>query len=75
MPRIPIVKAKDFHKYLLKYGCLNISTNGSHHKVLNPKNNKSSVVAIHAGKDVDKGAFSGVLNQLGIDVQDFIDSI
>jgi len=40
--------------------------------VLNPATNQSSVVAIHGGHDIKKGAFSGTLRQLGIDIDDFI---
>ena len=72
MPKIPIIKAKDFRKYLIKYGCEDVSTKGSHFKIYNPTTNKTSMVAIHGGDDVDRGSFSGVLNQLGIDVDEFI---
>jgi len=75
MPRIPIIKAKDFHKHLLKYGCVGTNITGSHHRIYNPKTNKYSTVAIHAAKDLDKGSFSGILGQLGIDVNEFIDFI
>ena len=72
MPKIPVVKAKDFHKYLLRYGCIGVRVNGSHHRVYNPKTDKYSTITIHAGKDFDKGSFSGLLSQLEIDVEDFI---
>ena len=72
MPKIPIIKAKDFYNYLVKYGCIEVSVRSSHHKIHNPKNGKTSVVAIHSGKDVERGSFSGVLRQLGIDVEEFI---
>ena len=71
MPKIPIVKSEDFYKYLLKYGCTSVGVRGSHHKICNPKTNKVSIVAVHIGKDFDRGSFLGVLNQLGIDVDDF----
>ena len=72
MPRIPVMKAKDFYRMLIRYGCIAISIKGSHHKIQNPRTSKVSVVTIHAGKDFDKGAFSSVLSQLGIDVDDFL---
>ena len=75
MPKIPIIKAKDFRKYLLRYGCEAVNSRGSHFKVYNPKTNRTSTIAIHSGNDVDRGSFSGVLSQLGIDINDFIDSI
>jgi len=75
MPNIPIIKAKDFLKFLVKYGCEEISMRGSHHKIFYDVTNKTSVVAIHGGQDLDKGSFSGILNQLDIDIEDFLEFI
>ena len=75
MPRVPILKAKDFFRLLIKYGCIAVSIKGSHHKILNPKTSKTSIVAIHAGKDIDRGAFTSVLSQLGIGLNDFLNFI
>ena len=72
MPKIPVIKAKDFIKFLLKYGCDEISVRSSHHKIFNPVTNMTSVVTVHGGEDLDKGSFSGILNQLGIDTDDFL---
>lgn len=72
MPKIPVIKAKDFYWFLVKYGCQMVSVRGSHHKIFNPNAKKTSVVAIHSSQDVDKGSFSGILGQLGIDVEEFI---
>jgi predicted RNA binding protein YcfA (HicA-like mRNA interferase family) len=73
MPEIPIIKAKNFYKFLLKYGCVEISVKGSHHKIHNPKTLKISIVAIHSNKDFSKGAFLTTLNQLGIDINAFLE--
>ena len=73
MPNIPIVKTKVLLKYLIKYGCDEISIRGSHHKMFNPETNMTSMIAIHGGQDVDKGSFSGILSQLGIDIDDFLE--
>jgi len=72
MPKIPTIKAKDFLKYLIKYGCTELTTHGSHHKV--KYKNKISIVAIH-NKDYAKGSFSGILSQLEINIDDFIEFI
>jgi len=73
MPKIPIVKSRDFYGYLLKYGCEHISVNGSHFKVRNPGTGKPSSVPVHSGKNIGKGLFADILSQLGIDVDDFLD--
>jgi predicted RNA binding protein YcfA (HicA-like mRNA interferase family) len=72
MPEIPIISAKRFLAALLKYGCVAISINGSHHKVKNPKNGKVSVVPIHGNGDLKRALFVAVLNQLEIDIYDFL---
>lgn len=72
MPKIPVIKAKIFLRFLTKYGCEEVSIRGSHHKIFNPETNRTSVVAVHGSEDLDKGSFSGILNQLEIDVNDFL---
>ena len=73
MPKIPIIKAKILLKFLTKYGCDKTTIRGSHNKLYNPKTNMTSIIAIHGGQDVDKGSFSGILKQLGIDIEDFLE--
>ena len=59
MPKIPIVKAKDFLKYLLRYGCELVSVKGSHHKILNKSNKQISILPIHSNKDLAPALFFG----------------
>jgi predicted RNA binding protein YcfA (HicA-like mRNA interferase family) len=73
MPKIPIVKARDFYRYLLKYGCEHVSINGSHFKLRNPRTGKPSTIPVHGGNDLGKGLFADILSQLGIDADDFLD--
>ena len=73
MPKIPIVKAKVFLGFLMKYGCDEINVRGSHHKIFNSKTGRTSVIAVHSGQDLDKGSFSGILNQLDIDIENFLE--
>ncbi|GHV07528.1 hypothetical protein FACS1894217_08520 [Clostridia bacterium] len=72
MPELPLISAKKFLALLLKYGCEEVRVRGSHHRVLNPKNGKSSVLPVHSGRDLKRGTFAGILRQLGIDSTDFI---
>ena len=75
MPKIPVVKAKDFYKYILKYGCKSIGVTGSHHRVMNMRNNQVSVIAIHGGRDLAPPLFAKTLKDLDIDINDFLDFI
>jgi len=75
VPKIPVIKAKDFYKYLLKYDCEHLGTNGSHHRIKNVHNNKMSVVAIHGGRDLAPPLFAKTLKDLDININDFLDFI
>lgn len=72
MLRTPRISAKDFLKYLKRYGCTELSTHGSHHKVRNDKNNKISTVAVHSNAILIPGLFSAILKQLEINEKEFI---
>jgi predicted RNA binding protein YcfA (HicA-like mRNA interferase family) len=72
MPKIPVLKEKDFLSYLLKYGVIEKRISGSHHVL--KYNNNTSVLAIH-NEDIKRGVFTGVLNQMEIDIDVFIDFI
>lgn len=75
MPRIPRIKAKDFFKYLKKYGCTCTTIKGSHHKIVNNKNHKQSTLAIHDGDILLPSMFEVILKQLDIDRKEFIEFI
>ncbi|MCL2494043.1 MAG: type II toxin-antitoxin system HicA family toxin [Oscillospiraceae bacterium] len=72
MPKMPVLRAKDFLAWLLKYGCEEIRVRGSHHQIFNPDTGRISTVAIHGGLDVKRGDIAGTLRQLGIDVDEFL---
>ncbi len=75
MPKTPRIPAKDFFKYLTKYGCIATTIRGSHHKIINSKNNKVSIVAIHSNEILYPSMFLRILKQLEINSDDFIDFI
>ena len=73
MPKIPILKAKDVLKYLIKYGCIDKDITGSHHRIYNPKNKCSSSIPVHSGEDLKKYLLPKILKDLGIDVNEFLE--
>ena len=73
MPKLPVIPAKEFLRLLLKYGCDLKSVRGSHHNITNPKNGRSSTVPVHGSRDIDKSFFADIIDQLGIDLEDFLD--
>ena len=72
MPKNPRIRAKDFLKYLKDFDCTATTINGSHHKIINNKNNRNSVLAIHTNEILAPGLFLAILKQLGIDKKEFI---
>ena len=75
MNKLPILSSKDFYKLLLAYGCVPISSRGSHFKVLYPKSGKTAPVPVHSGRDIKHGFMKDILIELGIDVDDFLDKV
>ena len=75
MPRTPRIRAKDFLKYLKNFDCSATTVSGSHHKIINNKNNKNSVLAIHYNEILAPGLFVAILRQLEIDKTEFINFI
>ena len=75
MPRLPIMKSKDFLKALLAYGCIKVSIRGSHHKIMYPPTNMVSIIPVHAGEDTPPGLFTKILKDLGIDINDFLSNL
>ena len=73
MPKIPIIKEKDFYKYILNYNCSLVKITGSHHKIKNNINNKVSVLPIHGSNDLKKGLFAKILKDLDIDIKEFLE--
>jgi predicted RNA binding protein YcfA (HicA-like mRNA interferase family) len=72
VPKLPVIKAKDFLRELLAFGCEVVAVNGSHHKVRNVKNGKTATIPIHGGKDLKKGLFPAILKDLDIDINGFL---
>ena len=71
MPKIPSMSSKEFFNKLLAYGCVLIRVSGSHHKIRNTSNGKTTVIPIHGGKDIDRNFMVAILAQLGISKDDF----
>ena len=58
--------SKQLIKILKKHGFKIVSQNGSHVKLVNPKNNKTLIVPFH-NKDLKKGLEKAILKQAGLE--------
>jgi predicted RNA binding protein YcfA (HicA-like mRNA interferase family) len=73
MDKLPVITASELRRLLIRYGCVERSVKGSHHKIFNPKTGRTSVIAVHGGRDLDRGAFDAILEQLGVEIEEFIE--
>ena len=71
MPKLPVIPAKELLNLLLKYGCILHNVRGSHHIIYNPNTNRKSTIPIHGKRDLSKSFFADILEQLGIDIDEF----
>lgn len=64
---MPTYKAKKVIADLERLGCEQVKSNGgSHQKIRNPAANKTTVVAVHKGKDLTQEYVKDVYKQLGL---------
>ena len=73
MAKFPTLKAKVFLKYLIKYGAIEVSIKGSHHKIT--YNGITTVIPIHGNSDIDRKFAMNILGQVAIDIDDFLNFI
>ena len=72
MPKLPIMSGKKLHSWLIKYGCVDVSSKGSHFRIEYSKTSKRAPIPVHTNEDIGKGLFLKILQELGIDIDDFL---
>ena len=71
MPRIPVIKARELIRVLLKLGFFKYHQVGSHAQFKH-SDGRRITVPIHQGKDIDKKMLNGIINDLEIAVDKFV---
>ena len=71
MPKLPVIKARELVRVLLKLGFFKYHQVGSHAQFKH-LDGKRITVPVHQGKDVDKKMLNGIINDLEITVDRFI---
>lgn len=62
------LKPKEALRILLQKGCIQVKNNhGSHQKIKNPANNKTTVLPVHLGKDIDDILWRKILKELELE--------
>ena len=71
MPKLPVIKAKDLLKTLTKMGFVKHHQAGSHIQMKHPDGRRTTV-PYRPSKEIPRGTLKGIIDDLGIDVEDFI---
>ena len=75
MSNMPVIPSKDFLRLLLKYGCIELRSKGSHFRIENLENGCRATIPVHGKRDIGDALSKAILVQLGIDVNKFIEFI
>lgn len=72
--RLPVLKGEDVVAILKKHGFKIMRQKGSH-VFLENNEGYTTVVPVHKGKDLDRGLLRKILNDCGISVDKFLESM
>ncbi len=72
MNKLPILTGLEIIKALEKNGFIIIRQKGSHVFLRQKNDNRTTIVPIHKGKDIDRSLLSKILNDAGLSVEEFI---
>lgn len=74
MPKLPVIKASKLLKVLKRMGFTKHHQVGSHIQ-LKHVDGRRVTIPFHQGKDIRKGTLRGIINDLGITVEEFSDAL
>jgi len=74
MPKIPSVKISRLLKTLLHLGFVEHRQSGSHLQLKHPDGRRVTI-PIHSGKDIKKGTLNGILKDIRITRDEFIEAL
>ncbi len=72
MPKLPIVKAREFIRVLEKLGFYHFHQVGSHAQFKNTAGLKVTV-AIHGSRELGRKTIKGILDDINVSVEEFIE--
>lgn len=73
MPKLPIIKDKELIKALEALGFTKHRQRGTSHLVMKHHDGRRVIVPIHPGKDIPRGTLRGILRDIEISPQNFIE--
>lgn len=72
-PKLPVVRAKDVVRVALQLGFEFDRQRGSHAVYRRPSDGARVVIPMHSGKDLKPKTLAGILDDLGVTQEKFID--
>jgi predicted RNA binding protein YcfA (HicA-like mRNA interferase family) len=72
MPPVPAIPGERVVKALERAGFKIARISGSHHVMRHPEG-RGTTVPVHSGRDIPKGTLRGILNDVGLSVEEFRD--
>jgi predicted RNA binding protein YcfA (HicA-like mRNA interferase family) len=71
MPKLPMVKDRDFIRVLKKLGFFECPERGSSHIMFRHQDGRRAIISRHAGKDIPKGTLQGIMKDIRLSVKEF----
>ena len=69
--KLPVLTARELLSILTRLGFERSHQRGSHLTLRQPADNRRATVPIHAGRTLKKGLLRGILNDIGLTVEEF----
>lgn len=74
MAKLPVVKARELLAALQHLGFVVSHQLGSHMQLKHPDGRRVTV-PVHAGKDIRRGTLRGIVNDIGLSVDEFVEAL
>lgn len=76
MKSLPALRAREVVRALKKFGFIKDRQKGSHLILINPANNKKTVIPIHSGKTIKKPLLKSIIEtDAGLTIKDFLEKV
>ena len=72
MLQLPVISGKDFIKFLISLGFVEVRVNGSHHRLKHP-DGRVTTVPVHKNDDLPKGLLRKIVREdLDMELDEFV---
>ena len=72
MPKLPVIKGKQLIRALKQLGFFEHRQRGTSHLIMVHTDGRRASIPIHPGKDIPRGTLKGILKDLEISTEEFI---